>query len=70
METKRDERFDSLKGFLILSVVFGHFFLYDKSHSFMSESLAIFFYAFHMPLFVFISGYYINVREAIGGADC
>lgn len=59
----RDNRFDALKGFLILSVVFGHFFTHDDSHGIMSETMANFIYSFHMPLFVFISGYFSKITE-------
>lgn len=59
----RDARFDTLKGFLILSVVFGHFFTHDASHGVVSEAIANFIYSFHMPLFVFVSGYFANNKN-------
>ncbi|MBR1769461.1 MAG: acyltransferase family protein, partial [Bacteroidales bacterium] len=67
MTAQRDTRFDTLKGFLILSVVFGHFFLYDQTHSVVSESITNFFYTFHMPLFVFLSGYFTNDYNVVRG---
>ena len=63
----RDIRFDTLKGFLILTVVFGHFFTHDASHGILSEAMANFIYSFHMPLFVFISGYFSNNHNVIRG---
>lgn len=59
----RDARFDTLKGFLILSVVFGHFFTHDASHGIVSQAIANFIYSFHMPLFVFVSGYFANNKN-------
>ncbi len=61
----RDARFDTLKGVLILTVVFGHFFTHDDSHGIISESLANFIYSFHMPLFVFVSGYFTNNQRVL-----
>ena len=69
MEKIRDLRFDVLKGALILSVVFGHFFTHDVSHSFMSETMANIIYSFHMPLFVFISGYFTKKYSVVRGAS-
>lgn len=63
----RDAKFDTLKGWLILSVVFGHFFSHDATHSAPSEAIANFIYSFHMPLFVFISGYFSNNHKVIQG---
>lgn len=63
----RDNRIDTLKGFLILSVVFGHFFTHDASHGIVSETMANFIYSFHMPLFVFVSGYFSNNQKVIKG---
>lgn len=63
----RDARFDTLKGLLILSVVFGHFFSHEATHSAPSEAIANFIYSFHMPLFVFVSGYFTNNHRVIRG---
>lgn len=54
---KRDYAFDFLKGFLIVLVVFGHS-LEMISLSGVYEIIRVQIYAFHMPLFVFISGYF------------
>ena len=46
---------DSLKGILILLVVVGHFLLKVEDH-YVIETIYRLIYAFHMPLFVFVSG--------------
>ena len=56
----RDERIDSLKGFLILLVVLGH--LIGESDIISKESIwgwvRVWIYLFHMPLFALLSGYF------------
>jgi fucose 4-O-acetylase-like acetyltransferase/poly-gamma-glutamate capsule biosynthesis protein CapA/YwtB (metallophosphatase superfamily)/lysophospholipase L1-like esterase len=47
---------DNAKGILIFLVVFGHFILPFRGQPFL-KLLADFIYIFHMPAFVFISGY-------------
>ena len=64
----RDARIDTLKGILILAVVYGHFFTHDASRSVVSMLLANFIYSFHMPLFVFVSGFFSNNRHVMRGA--
>lgn len=64
----RNRAIDSLKGILILLVVFGHLIepLIDSSSLF--KSLYLFIYSFHIPLFVGISGYLTsgtNPRKSI-----
>ena len=63
----RDTKFDTLKGFLILSVVFGHFFTHDVVHSASSMAMANLIYFFHMPLFVFVSGYFTSNQKIVQG---
>lgn len=63
----RDTKFDTLKGFLILSVVFGHFFTHDVVHSASSMAMANLIYFFHMPLFVFVSGYFTSNQKIVRG---
>lgn len=51
-----------IKGFLILLVVFGHFGqtignVPPENISFLFQGFILFIYSFHMPLFVFVSGY-------------
>ena len=51
---EKDIRLSNIKGLLIFLVVFGHLMeLYKREY----YELFVFIYAFHMPLFIFISGY-------------
>ena len=59
---KRDERIDSLKGGLIILVIVGHL-LELNIDSFGCNYAHNFIYLFHIPLFVFISGYVSNVNS-------
>jgi len=52
----RDNRFDNLKAFLMLTVVLCH--LFELFPGTLKYRIYIFIYAFHMPLFIFISGYF------------
>jgi len=56
---KRFEYIDTLKGFAILCVIWGHSiqFLRNNDDSFKNPIFE-FIYSFHMPLFFFISGYF------------
>ena len=51
--------FDNIKGILIFMVVFSHFlFEYSTSHqNTISRKIVVFIYSFHMPCFIFISGF-------------
>ena len=51
--------FDNIKGILIFSVVFGHFlWKYSSYHkNSITRKIVVFIYSFHMPTFVFISGF-------------
>ena len=53
----RDHRFDNIKVLLIFLVVFGHLLelIADKT---FSHDLYLVIYSFHMPAFVFVSGYF------------
>lgn len=55
----RDNRIDALKGVLISFVVLGHCLLWEGQKS----AFANWIYLFHMPLFVFISGYLSHVNS-------
>lgn len=58
LNNKRDYLFDNLKALLIFLVVFGHCiekYIHDSN---MLRSLYLFIYIFHMPLFIFVSGYF------------
>lgn len=57
ISTKRDFRMDNAKGFLIILVVVGHFLLPLYRTRFV-ENTIISIYFFHMPFFVFVSGYF------------
>lgn len=57
----RDGRIDGLKFFLILLVVFGHLPSFTSSD--FCADVARWVYAFHMPLFVFLSGYFTSLSQ-------
>ena len=56
----RDDIWDNYKGILIFLVVFGHFLYhyYLKFPKSLMNKIVIFIYSFHMPAFVFCSGYF------------
>lgn len=59
LETKeRDYFWDNLKFMLILLVVIGHFVDYHTSSSQIMKNIFLWIYSFHMPLFIFVSGYF------------
>lgn len=66
MEIKeRNYLLDNAKGLLIFLVVFGHTLELFKDKFVVAKSIYIFIYMFHMPVFVFISGYFSkNVSKA------
>lgn len=57
MSKERNELLDLLKGFAILLVVLGHAVQYNLPKTFDSHPVFRLIYSFHMPLFMFISGY-------------
>lgn len=57
---KRIALFDNLKFVLILLVVVCHFIDLRVDNSDIYKSIFLFVYAFHMPLFIFISGLFFN----------
>ena len=63
-DTSRDYRFDNLKGLLIFLVILGHALPMFQSDSMkISRCITCVIFSFHMPAFVFISGYFSkNVR--------
>ena len=59
---ERDYRIDGIKWLLIVLVTFGHVIEPALSNPIANKLYSII-YIFHMPLFVFISGYYANVKD-------
>lgn len=55
---KRLEYWDNIKGILIFLVVIGHFFYDLSSKNNILLNITTFIYFFHMPAFVFVSGYF------------
>lgn len=56
MEKKRIFWLDNLKGFLIILVVLGHC-IQNTTESYQFDILFRYIYSFHMPLFMFVSGF-------------
>lgn len=65
MESKREYLFDNLKGMLIILVVLGHFIERYISKDEKLRYIYEFIYIFHMPLFIFISGYFSKKTSEI-----
>lgn len=64
MEKERNLLFDTLKGFLIILVLIGHFVGDNTRDNFFIQGIIIFIYLFHMPFFIFISGYFSKNLES------
>ena len=56
--TKREPYWDNARFFLILLVVIGHFVDYNTNKSELCKATYLFIYIFHMPAFIFISGFF------------
>lgn len=54
----RNYYFDNLKAFLIITVVLGHLIEVSVKESHFLRSLFLMVYTFHMPLFIFVSGFF------------
>ena len=52
-------KFDNLKAILIFLVVFGHFLELVEGHNLLYLTI----YSFHMPLFLFVSGYFAHFNK-------
>ena len=52
----RIHKWDNLKSILMFLVVIGHFANQLTDESLIMKSISLFIYAFHMPLFIFVSG--------------
>ena len=62
---KRDAKLDYMKGVLILLVVYGHCMYWlsnDYTHRW-NMYIPQFIYTFHMPLFVFLCGYFFSLKR-------
>lgn len=60
---KRNPFFDNAKFLLIILVVLGHMLSIGNSNSKLSLATTEWIFTFHMPLFVFISGYFTRVTD-------
>lgn len=60
---KRDLYWDSLKTILIFLVILGHTIIIYAPVGGVNQALFNFIYTFHMPLFVFISGMFSQVKD-------
>lgn len=60
MKKGRDSSFDVLKGFLIILVIIGHVIRISVSGDTWHNPVYNTIYLFHMPMFIFISGYFSN----------
>ena len=54
---KRDQQIDNIKGLLIILVIFGHSLELLRLKSEVANFIYIFIYTFHIPVFIFYSGY-------------
>ena len=59
----RDNRLDTLKGFLIILVILGHIIQTIDPGDFINHGVMGLIYIFHMPLFILISGYLTHSPE-------
>ena len=61
-KTQRSPYWDNFKGFLIILVVMGHcMWAYRDSH--IAGYLVKLIYIFHMPAFIFVSGYLSRIKK-------
>ncbi|MBS7565356.1 acyltransferase family protein [Mucilaginibacter sp. Bleaf8] len=61
----RDYLFDNIKFFLITLVVFGHFIESYITQNIYQKVIFICIYSFHIPLFVFLSGYFSKSANSL-----
>lgn len=62
MSAKRIGYIDALKVFAIFMVVWAHL-IHHFGYSVLNENIHVFIYSFHMPLFAFISGYFLTLKR-------
>ena len=67
---ERDYLFDNYKAFLIVLVVVGHFIEVASDDNVVMETTKWIIFSFHMPAFVFISGYLQVVTTTCGALSC
>ncbi len=58
MIKERDYLWDNIKAFLILTVVVGHFLLALAFDTALGEMVTFWIFTFHMPAFIFVSGFW------------
>jgi fucose 4-O-acetylase-like acetyltransferase len=58
ISSSRNYQFDNVKGLLILLVVWGHILAYKNGNADCIGYIHYFIYFFHMPAFIFISGFF------------
>lgn len=63
-QDNRSAYWDNIKGFLILFVVFGHLLSSLQGMSGSIDATITYIYLFHMPAFVFVSGYFGKGEKA------
>ena len=59
----RIPKWDNVKGVLILLVVIGHMVEENVGQSTACKAIFLFIYSFHMPLFIFCSGYFYSDKR-------
>lgn len=59
----RDKYWDSLKFFLIFLVVYGHCIEAYSPEGSINRAIYNLIYTFHMPLFIFVSGRFSQIRD-------
>lgn len=68
MENKRSALFDNVRFLLICLVVIGHFVELYLARSNAYQSIVIFIYSFHMPLFLFVAGLFYKDKDTTAKA--
>ena len=63
--SKRNKTVDILKAIAIIAVVIGHIPGVLYPHYYEKNLIFKLCYSFHMPLFIFLSGYVINVEGGV-----
>ena len=58
---------DFAKGFVMVTVIFGHAIVYNHEKFFDAVAVAV--YEFHMPFFFIMAGYLLNFEKGGGGTE-